>query len=388
MTSSDLKILHYYPSWLPQTQTWMYTLVKELNKNVDSHIVCENTMCSDQFTLPRTHVASNLYGKRYKFEAALRDVRIFKQLPCIYKLVKQLKPSLIHSHFGNYGWINTHLTDKYRIPHIISFYGADASLLPASRPVWYARYRHLFAKCDRILVEGPKMAERIASLGCREEKITIQKIGVYVKSIDFSPRNWQKGDTLRVLIAASFRQKKGIPTAIKALEKIKSEWPIELILIGDAGKDMETINEKSKILALLKETGLSSITQNLGFIKYEQIFEISRSCHLFLHTSQTAENGDNEGGSPVILTEMAASGIPIVSTFHCDIPEVILHERTGYLAREGDVEDVVCQIRKWLQSPDKWQEMLFAGRNHILKNYNIVTQAEKLLNVYIDECNK
>lgn len=388
MISSDLKILNYYPNWLPQTQTWMYTLAKELNKHVESHIACEKIVCSDQFSLPRTHAVSDLYRNRYKVEASLRDARIFKQLPCMYKMIRQISPSLIHSHFGNYGWINVRLADKCRIPHIVSFYGADASLLPTIRPIWYSRYKGLFTKCNRILVEGPQMAKRIVALGCPEEKITIQNIGVDVKSINFMPRKWQKGDTLRILIAASFRQKKGIPAAIKALGKIKNELPMEIILIGDAGKEIETINEKKEIFRLLNKTGLASITQHLGFIPYEKIFEISKRCHLFIHASQVADNGDNEGGSPVILTEMAASGMPIVSTFHCDIPEVILHEKTGYLAHEKDPGDIVTQIERWVNNPENWIEILNAGRAHIEKNYNLEIQAKKLLGVYIDECSK
>ena len=47
-------------------------------------------------------------------------------------------------------------------------------------------------------------------------------------------------------------------------------------------------------------------------------------------------------GLPVTLMEMAASGMPVISTRHADIPELVEHQRTGLLADERDVDGLVA----------------------------------------------
>ena len=64
---------------------------------------------------------------------------------------------------------------------------------------------------------------------------------------------------------------------------------------------------------------------------------------VFLAPSVTASNGDTEGGAPVAIIEMAASGMPIVSTRHCDIPSVVLDGVTGLLAAERDSEGLAVE---------------------------------------------
>lgn len=386
MNIDDLKIVHYYPFWLPKTQTWMYTLIKEQNRLIHPSILCEKIIDADQFILPGIVELRNIYGKRYEAEAALRNLRILKALPCMDNYLQRNRPSLLHSHFGNFGWINQKIASKRGLPHVVSFYGADASQLPSENRKWYRRYRELFKGCSAVLVEGSNMARKLKGLGCADEKIIIQKIGVDLQKIPYTPRVWNRGETLKVLIAASFREKKGIPLALRALDALQKELPLEIVIIGDATGDTETLEQKKQIMQILQESGLLQKTKLKGFLPYEKIFEIAADCHLFLHPSRVASNGDDEGGAPVILTEMAASGMPVVGTFHCDIPEVILHEKSGFLSRENDVDDLVLQIKKWTDAPDCWRSLLDCGRKHIESEYDIMVQTGKMLSIYLDLC--
>ena len=81
---------------------------------------------------------------------------------------------------------------------------------------------------------------------------------------------------------------------------------------------------------------------------------------------------------------MAASGMPVVSSFHCDIPEVIRHGETGWLAPERDVDAIVDAIEQWLNRPQQWSAMLQTGRNHIEQHYDARTQGLLLAQHYQD----
>jgi colanic acid/amylovoran biosynthesis glycosyltransferase len=105
---------------------------------------------------------------------------------------------------------------------------------------------------------------------------------------------------------------------------------------------------------------------------------------MFLAPSVTAADGDTEGGAPVGLIEMAASGMAVVSTFHCDIPGVVRHGVTGFLAREGDIEDLVRWVRRAMALSDHWPAMARAARRWIAEHFNAVNQGHRLAATYAE----
>ncbi len=57
-----------------------------------------------------------------------------------------------------------------------------------------------------------------------------------------------------------------------------------------------------------------------------------KSADIFVLTSITAQDGDSEG-MPVALIEAHAMGLPVISTYHTGIPELVNHEKTGLLSK-------------------------------------------------------
>jgi glycosyltransferase involved in cell wall biosynthesis len=74
--------------------------------------------------------------------------------------------------------------------------------------------------------------------------------------------------------------------------------------------------------------------------------------------------------------------MPIVSTFHADIPEAVRNGESGYLSAEGDVEGLAANLERLVADPGSWYRMGSAGRAHIERNYNIRTQVERLEGLY------
>lgn len=98
--------------------------------------------------------------------------------------------------------------------------------------------------------------------------------------------------------------------------------------------------------------------------------------------SVMASNQDTEGGAPVSLIEAQATGLPVVSTFHADIPEVVLNEQTGFLVPERDVEKLAQATITLAQSPQLLMEFGKNGREHVVINHNAIRQGEKLAEIY------
>lgn len=381
--STLLKVLHSFPIWLPQTQTWMYNQVAELQRlGVDAHVACERTENLDQFCVTNIHCLTDEPAWRQVWDKGFRKLRLRRHLDYLVQVGRRTHTQIVHSHFGNVGWANLGAVRKLGAKHVVTFYGLDVNMLPQQFPVWRKRYRELFAQADLILCEGSHMAGCVVGLGCLEHKVKVQHLGVDVAQFDFRPRQWQPGETLRVLMAASFREKKGIPLAIEALARLRRDIPIELTLIGDAGQDESSQSEKKKILAALERTGLKSFTRLLGYQTHARMLEEAYQHHMFLHPSMTAQDGDTEGGAPVCITEMLATGMPVVSTTHCDIPEVLGSDLHHLLAPERDVEALVACLNTLILNPLRWDEWAQAGRHRVEAEYHKGQQAERLLAHY------
>lgn len=379
----NLTVLHAFPIWLPQTQTWMYSQVAELQHlGVDAHVVCERTENLEQFGVANIHCLADEPKWRQVWDKSLRMLRIRRHLNYQISVGREAGAQLVHSHFGNVAWTNLGAVRQLNAKHVVTFYGFDVNKLPTQSPVWRQRYNELFEEVGLVLCEGSHMAKCIVALGCPAEKVKVQHLGVDVESIEFSPRQWQPGEPLKVLIAASFREKKGVPYAIEALGLLGKEVPVELTLIGDAGADLASQREKQNILDALERSGLAGNARLLGYQSHETLFREAYRHHIFLSPSVTASDGDTEGGAPVTLIEMAASGMPIVSTTHCDIPEIVQHGVTGLLAAERDVNGLVCHLKWFVEHPEKWHDILATGRRHVEQEYDLHAQGEKLVAWY------
>lgn len=349
---------------------------------VDTHVVCERTQNLDQFQVANIHCLADVTKWRQIWDKSLRLAGVRRHLNFLVTTGREVGAQVVHSHFGHYGWRNLAAVRELGASHVVTFYGLDVNMLPMKFPKWRRRYQQLFDEVNLILCEGPHMARCIVALGCQADKVKVQHLGVDIDQIHFMPRQYRTGDPLKVLIAASFREKKGIPDAIEALGALRNDVAVELTIIGDAGREIASKLEKRRILEALERNGFSESVRLLGYQPHETLFEEAYRHHIFLSPSVTAADGDTEGGAPVSLIEMAASGMPIVSTTHCDIPEIIQHEVTGLLAGEHDIQALVRHLKWFVENPAEWGGMLAAGRRHVEQEYGLHSQGEKLVGHY------
>ncbi len=226
------------------------------------------------------------------------------------------------------------------------------------------------------------MRRSVIALGCPEDKVRIHHLGVCIESLRFEPRTWLPTHELRVLIAGSFVEKKGIPYALQALGKIREEVRLAVTIIGEARANPRGIAERERILNAIATSGLASNVRMLGYQPHEVLIREAYSHHIFMSPSVTAGDGDCEGGAPVTIVEMAATGMPVVSTLHCDIPNVLRDGYSGLLAQERDVRSLTQFLRQLVKHPDLWVTLVTATRNRIVAEFDAREQGAKLARIY------
>lgn len=380
-----LKVVHYVTTWLPQTTTWLYNQVMSLPAEVENLVVCNRTSNLDQFPTTNMRSLESFARWRQYVERLKRKLKLAPpfglHLPLLEEVIRKERPDILHTHFGHMGWVNSWIAKKYGLKHVVSFYGADVNAVPHRDPAWLPRYKEMGSAVDQVLCEGPFMAGSIARLGIPPQKIKIQRLGVDLAGIRFEPRQYIKGEGLRFLITASFREKKGIPVALEALKRFRRvNEQFEVTIIGDASLEQEKI-EKEKIIQTIEQTCLGSKIRMLGFQPHKTVLQESYRHHIFLSPSLTALDGDCEGGAPVSIIEMAASGMPVVSTKHCDIPYVLSEANAPYLAEERDAEGLCNTIVRLLSC--NWKDLVHANRSYIEQEFDLKRQGERLHQIYL-----
>jgi len=94
-----------------------------------------------------------------------------------------------------------------------------------------------------------------------------------------------------------------------------------------------------------------------------------------------ATDGTQEG-IPNVLKEAMLLKVPVVSTHHAGIPELVEEGVSGYLVPERDIDTLANRINHLLDNPELRQQMGGAGHQHVALTYDSVTLNIELTKLY------
>ncbi len=367
------KVVHFTQDYLKLTATWIYGQIAN-NSNYEHVVFAHNVENEDKFPVEKIYSLQQNLNKREKFFNKL-SYKLFKSIPYFQQKIKTVKPDLIHAHFGNIGFKALKLAVSNNIPLVTTFYGYDIGIL-GKQAKYKKRYKKLFRYGALFLTEGNNMKKELEKLGCPAEKIKVYHLGVDVEKYNYKERIINYDEKARLLFAATLVEKKGLCYAIEAFAKVLKKYPnIEFRIIGEGP-------EQQNIDTLIDELKVRDKIKISGYVDYAELQNEMLDSHIFIQPSITSSDGNTEGGAPVSLIDAQATGMPIIATFHADIPEVVINNKAGLLSSEKNVDQLAENIIQMLDNKDKWKEYGEYGRNHIIKNYNVKKQGEVLGKIY------
>jgi colanic acid/amylovoran biosynthesis glycosyltransferase len=381
--SGEIRVVHAVSEWLAPTKTWLYHEIASLPRDrVVSSVIADlrNPATPAAFRGVPVDAVSD---RRLPF-FLYRVVRRSRRWPANTLLRRRLRDGaidVVHSHFGHVGWASSRLLGNSRQRHIVTFYGWDVTE-PVRTPVWQGRYRALFGAVDLVLCEGEHMAAAVALLGCPPSKLRVHHLGIKTEAIAFNTRQYTSNEPLRILMAAAFKTKKGLPDGLRAVARLRKSYPrLHVTVVGDAEASPSGQQERLAIERTVEDCGLEDVVTFLGMRSAAELFELAYTHHLFLSPSLTTPDGETEGGAPVSIIEMAATGMPVVSTTHCDIPGVLGEPNRALLTPEGDVQALHGQLERLLGMTD-WTALATANRRHIEREFDLTRQGLRLAEIY------
>jgi colanic acid/amylovoran biosynthesis glycosyltransferase len=259
--------------------------------------------------------------------------------------VKRNKISLLHAHHGQLGILLLPFKDETKLPLVTSIRGRDATM--ANQPVGYLEnMKMLFERGERFFPVCNYLADQLIAWGCPPEKIRVLYGGVDLDQFHYRAPNIENSSQ-NILSMGRLVEKKGHHILMQAFQKIKGEFPnATLTIIG--GGEME---EQLRSLAVQLELGDSF--RLLNHLHKSQVREQMANADLFVAASLVASNGDVEG-IPNVLKEAMATGIPVVSTYHAGIPELITNDKEGVLIQENNVDALAGALEWMLENKALW----------------------------------
>lgn len=275
------------------------------------------------------------------------------------KAIRQSRASAVLAEYGPTGVQVMEACRRAKVPLIVHFMGYDATQrdVLAEHAETYPR---MFKMAAAIVVVSRAMQRQLISLGAPAEKVHYNPCGAECRTL----ASGDPASSPPVFVAVGrFVEKKAPLLTLSAFARVHSACPeARLRMIGDG-----PLLQESRALA--QELGIGAAVTFLGAQPHAVVREEMLRARCFVQHSVEAPNGDCEG-TPVGILEAGATGLPVVSTRHAGIPDVVVEERTGLLVDERDTEAMAAQMLRLAEDAELAGRLGREARRHIEQHFS------------------
>jgi glycosyltransferase involved in cell wall biosynthesis len=310
---------------------------------------------------------------RYRVEAYRR---LFLA-PRFHQQVRRARPALVHSHFAVDAVDTLGIQRIFDVPLVVTLHGFDVSASDEdfarnrSGRRFLKRRPKLWQVASRFICVSEAIRQIALRAGYPEEKLVVRYIGIDCEKFSPAPVSGREPDL--ILFVARLVEKKGCEYLIRATAQLRDRRRnARLVIIGDG-----PLRGKLETLA----TTLKVPADFLGVQGPEAVRRWMQRAWVLCNPSVTAANGDTEGLG-MVFAEAQATGLPVVSTLHGGIPEVVRDGETGLLARERSVEDLTGHLERMLIDRAFWDECSERAKVWIRDQFDISRCTAGLESIY------
>jgi len=167
---------------------------------------------------------------------------------------------------------------------------------------------------------------------------------------------------------------KGHDDSIRAMVQIREQFPDTYLYIGGDG----TVQDHERLHSLIEELNLQGFVILLGQITNG--LEWLMACDIFTLPSREEAFG-------LVFLEAGLCAKPTVATRVGGIPEIIQHEKTGYLVKPQHFDELAVRIIELLSNEEKRRRMGRLAREHVLAHFDLndrIAELDKFLRAVVD----
>lgn len=275
---------------------------------------------------------------------------------------------VVLAQYGPVGEAVSKICSIEKISLIVHFHGYDAWVSDVLVTNGY--YRNCFSAASRVIVVSSSMKRQLLEIGCPGEKV--RNLVCAPSDQFFSCRT--KTNSKNFLAVGRFVDKKAPYYTILAFSKVLENFPdARLFMAGDGPLVNICLN-------LIKYLRIEHAVIMLGVITPAELLSRFEDTLAFVQHSVKAINGDREG-TPVVILEAAAAGLPIITTNHEGIKEIFITNENALLIEEHDVHRMAAEMIRLLEDGKLAVRLGLSARHCIQTNYSMASYINGLTKV-------
>ncbi len=325
-----------------------------------------NTVVGNQNGAPtvegRPIVSQSVLGKSLRATSRALGVATHEEqtTKAYCQLFSEIQPDVVLAEYGTTGVTIHEACKRSKIPFVVHFHGYDASKYDVLNEFGEA-YKKMFQDAAAVVGVSKVMRARLIEMGAKPEHTIWNPCGIDCEQ--FRQGNPQDSPPT-FLTVGRFVPKKAPDLALKSFAGALEKAPdARLRMIGDGPKLAECQE-------LARSLDVVHAVEFLGALPHDAVAEEMRNARALIQHSMQAPDGDCEG-TPVSVMEAGASGLPVISTRHAGIPDVVLEGETGLLVEEGDTAGMAEHIAQLAGDPELAGKLGQAARKRVAAEFSM-----------------
>lgn len=283
-----------------------------------------------------------------------------------FLMEKKYNPILVHSNSltSNFGIILSQILKVPHIQHIRELGKYDFGMTFDMGIKYFAKE---CSKSDKIICISEAVYQYYRHY-LPEEKMKVIYNGLPESAKNEMSKKRNVNQMLEIILVGRLSSEKGQMQAIQAVENLRGRINVHLDLYGD-GVD------RDKIERYIKEKNLDSLVSLRG---YSNSISYSKY-HLALMCSHYEAFGR-------VTVEYMMHALPVIGVNAGGTKEIVVHEETGYLYSDGDIDQLVDYIQGLYNNEDKRLLMGQKGLKRAKNEFSEESYCRKIYDVYKEIC--
>lgn len=284
---------------------------------------------------------------------------------CSFIHVLREKPALVHAHWIVPGGLVAMLVKAVTgTKYILTVHGSDVYGLRGAAYV-FLRDR-IVAAASAVLPVSNHLA---TSLQLAPDACTVIPMGVDRRDLPARIAH-ERYATSKLLFIGRLAEQKGVDVLLRALARVAD---VHLTVVGEGP-------ERSSLEALALRLDVAERVAFLGHQPREGVIRLLADASVLVIPSRASAHGDREG-TPVVLAEGIAMGVPIIASSIGGLAERIDHGVTGLLVEPGNVNDLAEALECAVRDPEGMLRFAEKARATLLPGLDMRTTASRYVEV-------
>jgi len=310
---------------------------------------------------------------------AIRPGNDLKALFKLYRLMREERPAIVHTHTAKAGVLGRIAARAARVPVVVHTYHGHV-LSGYFHPIVSALFRRvewaLAPATSVLLTVSESVKDDLVRLGvARAERVRVLPLG-----LDLQP-------LAEPLPRGSLRKEAG--------------WADDARIVGIVGrlvpiKDIDTfINAAIQLAATSSDLRFAVVGdgEERARLETRAVAALGDRIHFFGWRKNTgavfgdldlAVNTSLNEGTPVALIEALAAGRPVVATAVGGTPDLLEGGRFGVLVKAGSAEETARAIQGVIDAPEASRRMASEGQAMVLRRYSVTRLLDDMASLYRD----